>query len=212
MDQHIRGALLLTVIVLGLAACAAAPSVSPAPSLPFTELPHDAPELEAVLPRSIQGRQIATWSMAGASWVALATGEAPAKVESLINEDMASNGGNPVDVDNLALAIGGRSNTDTDPPYFVWAAQRPIAEGEIELAAFLMFGAADFTDPVAAGDLDRYDKRTIAGKVVYVGSPDMVEQNEHQRGRPYLYENDDYMFLVLTDDDAWAEEALAALP
>jgi hypothetical protein len=109
MDQ-LSGAIVLTGVVLVLAACAAAPSFSPEATLPFTELPHEAPELEAMLPDSIQGT------------------------------------------------------------------------------------------------------RTIAGKTVHVGSADMVEQVDHQRGIPYLYQGDGYVFLVLTDDPAWAEEALAALP
>jgi hypothetical protein len=47
MDQ-ISGAIVLTVVVLVLAACAAAPSVSPEANLPFTELPHEAPDLKDV--------------------------------------------------------------------------------------------------------------------------------------------------------------------
>jgi hypothetical protein len=211
MDQ-MPGALLLTTIVLVLAACAAAPSVSPNARVPFTELPHEAPELEAVLPDSVQGRPIATWSMADISWPAFAAGESPEVVRKMINEDVAATGGEPVDFENLALAIGGRSNPDEDPPYFVWAAKRPIAEAEIELTTVMMFGAAGFTRPFAAGNLDLYDVRVIGGKTVHVGSADMVDQNDHQRGIPYLYENDDYMFLVLSEDPAWAEEALAGLP
>ena len=211
MDQF-PGAVLLTAIVLVLAVCAAAPSFSPESTLPFTELPHEAPELEAILPDSIQGRPIATWSMAGVSWPAFAAGEPPETVKRSINEDVAAAGGEPVDFDNLAIAIGGRSDPDEDPPYFVWAAKRPIADTEIELTLLLMFNGAAFGQPFTAGDLDSYDTRTIAGKTVHVGSADMVEQNDHQRGVPYLYQGDGYVFLVLTDDPAWAEEALAALP
>ena len=45
--DNIPGALILTVIVLVLAACAA-PSTSLTPTLPFTELPHEATDLEDV--------------------------------------------------------------------------------------------------------------------------------------------------------------------
>lgn len=210
--EQLPGAIVLTAIVIVLAACAAAPSVSPPASLPFTELPHEAPDLEAVLPRSIQGRPIARWSMAGASWPAFASDQPRDEAERLINEDAIANGGNPVDFDNLALAIGGRTDTATDPPYFVWVAKRPLAEEEIELTMLLMFSGAGFIDPFSAADLDRYDKRAVAGKAVSVGTAGMVAQNEHQRGRPYLYQTDDYLFIVVTEDDAWAEEALAALP
>lgn len=211
MDQF-PGAVLLAAIVLVLAACAAPPSLSPEGTRPFTELPHQAPELEAVLPDSIQGRPIATWSLAGPGWPAFAADEPPDTVAQQINEDITGAGGDPVDFDNLALAIGGRRDTDTDPPYFVWAAKRPTAEAEIELTALLMFSAAGFIDPLQARGLGTYDTRTIAGKPVHVGSALMVEQNDHQRGVPYLYQNDDYMFLVLSEAPAWAEEALAALP
>ena len=40
----------------------------------------------------------------------------------------------------------------------------------------------------------------------------MVDQDVHQRGRPYFYETEDYLFLVLTDDDAWATDAIGQLP
>ena len=53
---------------------------------------------------------------------------------------------------------------------------------------------------------------TIAGKQVYVGTADMLAQDTHQRGRPYLYQTDRYVFLVITDDDAWAAGAIGQLP
>ncbi len=39
-----------------------------------------------------------------------------------------------------------------------------------------------------------------------------VVQDEHLRGAPYLYETDAYLFVILTEDPAWAEEALGKLP
>ena len=94
----------------------------------------------------------------------------------------------------------------------MWVAKRPLAEEEMELTMLLMFSGAGFVDPLSAADLDRYEKRTIAGKTVAVGAAGLVAQNEHQRGLPYLYQTDDYLFIVVTEDDAWAEEAIAALP
>ena len=29
---------------------------------------------------------------------------------------------------------------------------------------------------------------------------------------PYLYQTDDAMFMVITDDEAWAKDAIAQLP
>ena len=52
----------------------------------------------------------------------------------------------------------------------------------------------------------------MAGKEVYVGATDMLEQTDHQHGKPYLYQTDATMFVVITDDAAWAEEAFEQLP
>lgn len=117
-----------------------------------------------------------------------------------------------IDVTNLAYGVAGRSDTETDPPFFVYGATRPLAEDEIALALYLLFGGAGFHDPATASDLSRYTDQTIEGKQVYVGTADMLDQSEHQRGRPYLYQTDDYMFLLVTDDDAWATDAIRQLP
>jgi hypothetical protein len=58
------------------------------------------------------------------------------------------------------------------------------------------------------------EERVVGGKAVWVGSTDLLVQNEHQRGRPYMYGSEalDTSFLVITDDEQWAEEALGLLP
>jgi hypothetical protein len=58
------------------------------------------------------------------------------------------------------------------------------------------------------------DDREIGGKLVAVGPPDLIRQTAHQRGRPYLYGSTalGVSFIVVTDDEAWAEEAIRALP
>ncbi len=63
-----------------------------------------------------------------------------------------------------------------------------------------------------AADLSAYQEETISGKQIFVGETAMVSQTEHSRGRPYLYQTDDQVFVVITDDRAWAEEALEQLP
>jgi hypothetical protein len=121
-------------------------------------------------------------------------------------------GGAPIDLDNLAYGVAGRSDTSTDPPYFVWVATRPLDEDEIGLALYLLLGGAGYHDVAAGIDLDNYEEQTVAGKDVRIGTEDMLPQNEHQRGRPYLYQTEDHMFVVVTDDDAWAADAIGQLP
>jgi hypothetical protein len=108
--------------------------------------------------------------------------------------------------------VAGRSDTKSDPPFFVFAAVRPANDDEVQLALLLLFGGARFHDVALASLLAYYKSETIGGKQVYVGTPDMLDQDTHQRGRPFLYQNDQYMFLVITDDDAWAADAIAQLP
>ena len=36
-------------------------------------------------------------------------------------------------------------------------------------------------------------------------------QDEHERGRPYAYDVGDVRFIVTTDEEAWATEAIARL-
>ena len=60
--------------------------------------------------------------------------------------------------------------------------------------------------------IDAVPQKTIAAKQVYVGTLDMLTQDTHQRGRPFLYQNDQYMFVVVTDDDEWAADAIASSP
>ena len=110
------------------------------------------------------------------------------------------------------MAVAGRSDTKTDPPYFVYAVNRPQAQAEIELSLGLLMGGTGFRDLDTATRLDTYDQANVAGKEVFVGTTDMLRQSEHQRGKPYLYQTDDTMFLVITDDAAWAEEVFEQLP
>lgn len=207
-----KAALLLSVTAaLVLAGCSAAGrstnGACPEPRAATNS--HLAPELEALLPKQVAGRSLATWSLSGACWVAFA---GPGG-ETLKGEVEALSSGPPIDLEQLAYAVAGRTNVESDPPYFVWAALRPNGDAENALAVALLFGTGGFRGHVSeAADLRNYDRTTIGTKEVFVGSVEMIEQNDHLRGSPYLYQNDDYMFIVVTDDEDWAEEALAHLP
>ncbi len=173
---------------------------------------HQAPAFEAILPASVADRPMAKWSVSGRCWLKVVTGLPPSELDGLLAELQTAEDPRPVDVSSLTYAVAGRSDTTGDPPYFTFVTARAATDKEIQLALFLLFGGAAFRDPATAGDLSAYEERTIAGKQVYVGTTEMLAQNEHQRGRPYLYQNDDYMFLVIADDDAWVADAIGQLP
>ena len=173
---------------------------------------HQAPGFEALLPTSVADRPLAKWSVEGRCWLKVATGRSASEIDELLAGFKTAEDPRPIDESSLIYAVAGRSDTKSDPPYFAFAAERAKTDKEIGLALLLMFAGADFHTPATAGDLSTYEERTIAGKQVYVGTVEMLGQSEHQRGRPYLYQNDASMFMVISDDEAWATEAIAQLP
>jgi hypothetical protein len=172
---------------------------------------HQAPELEATLPSRVAGRPLARWSVVGMCWLETILDGAVDPVEFLREVDTADPA-RTIDPLHLRYAVAGRSDVSHDPPYFVFGAARSQSDEEIQLALLLLFGGAGFDDPAVAADLGGYEQRTIANRTVYVGTADMLHQTEHQRGRPYLYETDDGMYLIVTDDEDWALDAIKQLP
>jgi hypothetical protein len=188
---------------------AAGPSPSTSASAcPMGGPPHQAPEIEAMLPGIVDGRALSRWSVRGECWLELvidpgARGEIISWATTPANPD-------PVDPLQLVYGVAGRS-APTEPPYFVFAALRP-PQDDANLPLLLLLGGAGYRDIEAGMDLRNYQERTISGKRVHVGTPTMINQDRHQRGRPYLYQTETHMFLVLTDNDAWATDAIAQLP
>jgi hypothetical protein len=173
---------------------------------------HQAPELEALLPTRVAGRALATWSVRGRCWLEMAYGGTPADVDALIADADESDPSQNINVTRLAMAVAGRSDTKADPPYLVFGIERGPTDEEIELALFLLFGGAGYVNPTQGADLSAYHEETISGKQVHVGDTSMLSQTEHVAGKPYLYQTDDQLFMVVADDRAWAEEALEKLP
>jgi hypothetical protein len=135
----------------------------------------------------------------------------PSDVDAFV-AGIESETGEEIDYDQLVYAVAGREDTVNDPPYLVLGLRQPRDDFHRELVDSLFVTMAGFTDPAGAGRVDRYTDRSLGGKAVYVGTPEMLEQNDHQRGRPYVYEADDYTFLIVTDSDAWAGDAIRQLP
>ena len=213
----------MTIVIAACGSGAVGPSIStssPAPSptsrgpseppCPDMEagFPHQAPELEAVLPATVSGRQLLKWSLRGRCWLQMAISD-PARRDAFVKEFTSATNPNPVDDSRLVYAIAGRSAPD-HPPYFVFAALSAENEEEFQLVTSLMIAGAGATDAAWTGDA--YQSKTLAGKEVAVGSEAMLRQDSHRRGRPYVYETHEYVFLLITDDDAWATDALRQLP
>ena len=114
---------------------------------------HDAPALEATLPTQVAGRDLATWSVADRCWLEILIDD-DARIEEVL-----ANGGDPaaIDVSRIAMAVAGQSDTKTDPPYFVYAVNRPQAQAEIELSLGLLMGGTGFRDLDTATRLDTYE-------------------------------------------------------
>jgi hypothetical protein len=59
---------------------------------------------------------------------------------------------------------------------------------------------------------ENWRDEVIAGRPVLVGNPDMVPQDGHKSGRPYVFLGAVPLYALITDDEAWAAEAIAGLP
>jgi hypothetical protein len=174
-------------------------------------LPHQASEIEAVLPTTVAARPMARWSVRGECWLELAYNN-QADIAAFLAPFTTVANPHPNDPTQLVYGVDGRSNTKTDPPYFVYAAVRPQNEDEIALAVYLLTGLAGYHDPATASDLSLYKRQSVGGKQVYVGTLAMLTQDIHQRGVPYLFETDQWLFLVITDNATWAADAIRQLP
>jgi hypothetical protein len=183
---------------------------SPAASVDLTacgqEYTHQAPDVEAVLPNRVGGRDLTVWSVAGLCWLKLAAVDAAAYDQLVQFAE-----GQGIDMGDLRYAIAGRSDTADDPPYFVFAIAKPTGADAKNLAVKLLFAGASFKN-ATVDDLSAYAKFTIAGREVYVGNVGMVAQSEHIRGTPYLIDTPKFGLVVVTDDPAWAEDAISQLP
>jgi hypothetical protein len=175
-------------------------------------LPHQAADLEALLPSSVANRNLSRWSLRGRCWLEVLAGRSPEEVEALLALFETPGDPHRIVAEHLAYGVAGRADPDVDPPYIVFGAVRPHDRDEITATTVLMLQGAGYEDVGDGADLRNYEVATIAGRSIHVGSIDMLKQDDHQRGRPHLYQTDDHMFIVVTDDEAWAEDAISQLP
>ena len=169
--------------------------VEPPPGV--SPLPHHAPELEDGLPMEVGGRTLTTWSVAGMDYFEIGT-DLSLEETLMVAEELAAEG---IDLDEIQLAIAGRSDVEHDPPYFIHALRFGSAPAET-----LPGGAqGPYPEPGA------WRHELIDGRPVRVGTYSMVEQTEHIRGKPYVWDRGNVRFTVTTDDVRWAREALSKL-
>lgn len=181
----------------------AKPSASPGVSArTYVVDQHDAPEVEGLLPTTVAGRRLATWSVRGKATLDL--WGLSANDIAVIDTKLASAGVQSADI---IQATAGRADVQQDPPYFVFAFQIPT--NAADLLGGYAIAAAGFAREIRDGDLI---DRTVGGKAVSVGPADLIVQDEHERGLPYLYEYQGIAFVVITDDATWAADAISQLP
>ena len=169
----------------------------------LTELPHQAPEVEAIVPAKVNGLPLTIWSVRGDAWPEVA-GLSAAEIADMRQEVKKAGGS----LDDCAQVIAGRTSVADDPPYFIYVYRIPDATWD--MVSGLVIGSAGW---IADFEPNDFKTRTLGGKEVFVGTDDMLKQSEHQRGRPYWYELDaETLVIVVTDEEAWAIDALRQLP
>jgi hypothetical protein len=165
---------------------------------------HEAPDLEATMPAFVGGRPLVTWSVAGDGfWKVM--GKADAR--SILGAELEAAG---VSASAIEMAVAGRADTHHDPPYILFG----LRFGDIR-AVDLPQAATAVAMDVASIDANRGENwfdATVAGRKVLVGNREMVQQDRHHRGLPYVYRSARTMYTVVADDESWAEEVIGKLP
>lgn len=158
--------------------------------------PHQAADLEALLPSRVSGRPMTRWSLIGRDYFAYVGTDAAAL--DAAESDLAAAG---LSIDDVAWAVDGRSS-ESDPPYFVFA----LRFTGIDVSTLTTDAALDHPE---AG---KFTTESLGGKTVKRGTIAMIDQTAHVHGLPYLYSSGDVRYIVVTDDPAWAADALRQLP
>jgi hypothetical protein len=164
---------------------------------------HEAPDLEGTMPTVVSGRPLVTWSVAGDGfWRVM--GKADAR--SVLGPELEATG---VSAGAIEMAVAGRQDADRDPPYILFG----LRFGDIR-AVELPQSANALAMDVASIDPNRgedwYDAK-VAGRPVLVGNREMVRQDRHHRGLPYVYRSGRTLYVVIADDESWAEDAIGKL-
>ena len=159
--------------------------------------PHEAPDLEAALPTMLAGRPVAIESYHGALMVTCVRGGTTADVAEFADALVAEG----LSLDDVSVAVLGRADVQNDPPYFILAYQLTGHPGN----------EWPPTTGIDNPDVAGFREANIEGKQVLVGETAGVDQTEHAHGRPYVWNSPTVHYLVVTDDESWAIEALRAL-
>ena len=166
---------------------------------------HAAPDLEATLPETVAGRPQVRWSVVGESFWKIIGGD---RVRSALVPELATLGLSPADIQ---LAVAGREDTSRDPPYIMWV----LRFGDLKGAALEGPIPSSIAMDVMHVDPNRGENwrdDLLGGKKVRVGNSSMVSQDRHQRGLPYVYLTETCIYALISDDAAWAAEAIRSLP
>lgn len=203
---------LLAVTAL-LAGCATGASGTPpasassAPDVGAFTGQHQAVQTEALLPKSVQGRPLVTASLRGGAILDVAA--VPATSRANIERALSGKG---VKLDDYSIAVASRSDTATDPPSRLYVIRMPLKSSGYLLPSALAAVGWHGLD-LHGCDEETCSRTTIAGKPVLAGTTTGIDQEPTQRGAPYWYETEPTtVYIAVTDQPAWAEDAIRQLP
>lgn len=129
------------------------------------------------------------------------------RLRSALAPELASVGLSPADI---AMAVAGRADK-SHPPYIIWGLRFGDLSGEALRGPVPSSLAMDVMH-VDANQGETWSDATFGGTAVLVGNHHMVHQDEHHRGKPYVHIGTRAIWAVIADDEAWAREAIEALP
>jgi hypothetical protein len=166
---------------------------------------HDAPDLEATLPAAVDGRQLVRWSVSGDNFWTLSGGD---RAREAYGPDLATVG---LSLEDITMAVAGRAESG-HPPYIIWALRFGNLGGNALEGPVPLSLTVDVMHVDENREEENWREALVANRPVLVGTDSMVDQDEHTRGRPYLYVADRAVYGIISDDEEWANEAIAAMP
>jgi hypothetical protein len=168
-----------------------------------SDFDHHASALEDSLPSEVGGRSLVKWSVSGAEfWRAVGRKPNAAMLAELHALRLGPG--------DMQMAVANRADTRRDPPHVVWAVRFGGLTGEV-LREPLLLSLAMAVMRVETRRGEPLQERRMADRQVMVGGEAMVNQNNHHRGRPYVYIADSAIYGVIAQDEKWAEEAIGSL-
>ena len=157
-------------------------------------------DIQTMLPVWVAGRPLLSYSHRGLDYLPRWSRITEEQLRELEDDPHALDGSLPggAELDDIEFANAGRASPD-DPAHFVSALRfRGVPASALPVSL------------VVDHDVGTWEEARFGDRVVRGGTEEMLDQ-QGRPGRPYVNDVGDVRFVVTTNEEAWAREAIARL-